>query len=97
AGNLVAGSVHGIRIAKRRLHWTRLPLPGSVPVDTRPNPQTRTGPEGPVPYPLADRSALRDAQHLGGHEDQQLGLVASAALALEQVTQQRQVAQERHF
>src|SRR5690606_17385287 len=42
-------------------------------------------------------SALRDAQHLGGHEDEQLALFLAATTLLEQVAQDRKVAEERHL
>src|SRR5690606_14670640 len=78
-------------------HWTRLPPPGSVPDGTfAANPRKRgRGPKAPSRGPAAGASALRDAHHLRGHEDQQLGLLPAAAAVLEQVTDDRQVAQGR--
>src|SRR5690606_40187987 len=79
----------------------RLSTPGSVPEGTRATlqrPETRTGPEGPVAWSGCPRpSALRDAHHLGGHEDQQLGFFPVAATILEQVAEDRDVTQERNL
>src|SRR5690606_13736067 len=78
-------------------HWTRLAPPGSVPDGTfaaKPRKRGR-GPKAPSRGPAAGASALRDAHHLRGHEDQQLGLLPAAAAVLEQVADDRQVAQER--
>src|SRR5690606_38858759 len=78
-------------------HWTRLPPPGSVPDGTfaaKPRKRGR-GPKDPSRGPAAGASALRDAQDLGGDEDQQLALLLGAAALLEQVAEERQVAQER--
>src|SRR3546814_6912739 len=66
-------------------------------VPAAPVPETETGPEGPVgPYPCGPASvALCHAQDLRRDEHQQLGLFIGAALALEQVAQERDVAEER--
>src|SRR3546814_2164375 len=58
---------------------------------------TETGPESPVgPYPCGPASvALCHAQDLRRDEHQQLGLFLGARLALEQVAQERDVAEER--
>src|SRR5690606_40639890 len=58
--------------------------------------KTETGPEGPVgPQSCRQASALRHAQDLRRHEHQQFCLFLAARLALEQVAQERDVAEDR--